>query len=632
MTLAGSHVLLQAGGMKNMGHNLVQTGTSQASARLCRLLSNPSSRFLALQGLVTIILSYELLFGAESVVSRVMSNSLVVGLWLGILVIAMLPQAVLGAAWFSAGLVAADTLLVTTVIYLSGNARSDLYIAYFVLLLVAASVRRLSHLLGLSLLLSAGYAVVLYEGVLQTGVMGTGQLLGIPVLLVMAVFYGVALESTAVVQEEKVSLQKDVEQLKKTEEELETAKTHLEARIKSLKEDLVKANVDLREGHVVRQGLERQLHEAQKMEAVGRVTARIAGEFGALFAVIGKQTGVMLSGLQPNDPVRSSADELFRVGERAATLTAQLIALECESRHVGHIWSVQTVFADLHSMIVSLLPDHIELIVQVDEQVAYAEVDREGLETVFLQLVVNARDAMPNGGRLTIEIKTIEDLSTLARPVSINTTHSQILIQISDTGTGMSLDTQAHMFEPLFSTKETNIGLGLTAVFGIVKQNCGFLDVESRSGQGTVVRVLFPAVPAQEVRDETTPKALMAKGDETILLVEESEIERKLARSILHRHRYRVLEAASSVEALMLTQHFKGIVHLAVSPLVMREIGGRELARRLLRQHPTMKTLFVSGYDDETIQHHRINQRFVLQHPYRQSGLVEKVREILDAA
>lgn len=615
-----------------MGQNLAQPGSPQASDRLYRLLSDPSSRFLVLQGLVTIILSYELLFGAESVVSRVMSNGLVMGLWCGLVTIAMLPQAVLRAAWFSAGLVAVDTLLVTTVIYLSGNARSDLYIAYFVLVLVAASVRRLSHLLGLSLLLSAGYAVVLYEGILQTGVMVTGQLLGIPVLLLMAVFYGVALESTAVAQEEKTSLLKDVEQLKKTEKELETAKTHLEGRIRALKEDLAKANADLREGHLVRQGLERQLHEAQKIEAVGRVVARIAGEFGALFAVIGKQTGVMLSGLQLNDPLRSSADELFRVGEKAATLTAQLIALECESRQVRHILPVQAVFADLHSMIVSLLPDHIELIAHVDKQMAYAEVDREGLETVFLQLVVNARDAMPNGGRLTIEIKTIEDLSQLARPVSISPPRSQILIQISDTGTGMSLDTQAHMFEPLFSTKETNIGLGLTAVFGIVRHNCGFLDVESRPGQGTVVRVVFPAASAQEVREEMTPKAMLTKGDETILLVEENEIERKLARSILQRHRYRVLEAASSVEALMLTRHYKGIVHLTVSPLVMREIGGRELARQLLSQHPTMKALFVSGYDDETIQHHRINQRFVLQHPYRQSGLVEKVRETLDAA
>ncbi|MBH0202131.1 MAG: response regulator [Nitrospira sp.] len=615
-----------------MGQNLVQTGSSQASDRLCRLLSNPSSRVLVLQGLVTIILSYELLFGAESVVSRVISNGLVMGLWCGLLGIAMLPQAVLGTVWFSTGLVAADTLLVTTVIYLSGNARSDLYIAYFVLMLVAASVRRLSHLLGLSLLLSAGYAIVLYEGVLQTGIMGTGQLLGIPVLLVMAVFYGVALESTTVAQEEKASLLKDVEGLKKTEEELETAKTRLEVRIKSLKEDLARANADLRDGHIVRQGLERQLHEVQKMEAVGRVAARIAGEFGALFAVIGKQTGIMLSGLQPNDPLRSSADELFRVGEKAATLTAQLIALEYESRHVRRIVSVQAVFADLHSTITSLLPDHIELVVQSDKQMAYAEVDREGLETILLQLVVNARDAMPNGGRLTIEAKTIEDLSQSAQPTLINRAGSQILIQIRDTGTGMSLNTQAHMFEPLFSTKETNIGLGLTAVFGIVKQNGGRLDIESQPGQGTVVRVLFPAAPAQAVREEMTPKAMLAKGNETILLVEENEIERKLARSILQRHGYRVLEAASSIEALLLTQQYKGIVHLTLSPLVMREIGGRELARRLLSQHPTMKALFVSGYDDETIQHHRINQRCVLQQPYRRFGLVEKVRELLDAA
>ena len=128
------------------------------------------------------------------------------------------------------------------------------------------------------------------------------------------------------------------------------------------------------------------------------------------------------------------------------------------------------------------------------------------------------------------------------------------------------------------------------------------------------------------------PKAMLAKGDETILLVKENEIERKLALSALQRYRYRVLDAASSVEALMLTQQYNGIVHLTVSPLVMPEIGGRELARRLLRQHPTMKRLFVSGYDDETIQHHRINQRFVLQQPYRQSGLIEKVRDVLDAA
>jgi two-component system cell cycle sensor histidine kinase/response regulator CckA len=147
--------------------------------------------------------------------------------------------------------------------------------------------------------------------------------------------------------------------------------------------------------------------------------------------------------------------------------------------------SVHAVLADLHGVIASLLPNHVQLTIQLDKQVAYAELDREGLETVFYQLVVNARDAMPNGGRLTIEVKTIDGFSKSNRPLSIESAFHQILIQISDTGTGMNLDTQAHMFEPLFSTKETNIGLGLTAVFGIVKQNGGTLEVDSRPGQGT---------------------------------------------------------------------------------------------------------------------------------------------------
>ena len=163
-------------------------GLCQASNRLYRLLTNTTSRCLVLQGLVSIILSYELLFGSDSVISRVMSNTLVMGLWLGMAALAMLPAAVLTSTWFTAGLVTADTMLVTSIIYLSGNARSDLYIAYFVLVLVAASVRRLSHVLGLSLFLSVGYALVLYEASLQSGTLLTGQLLGIPVLLVMAVF------------------------------------------------------------------------------------------------------------------------------------------------------------------------------------------------------------------------------------------------------------------------------------------------------------------------------------------------------------------------------------------------------------------------------------------------------------
>jgi len=593
------------------------------SRRLNRLLMNPQSRYLVLQGLVTIILSYELVFNGGVVITAATSQSLVGALWLGLTAVALLPNTVLTTTWFGAALVLVDTAVVTAVIYLSGNARSDLYIAYFVLMLVATSVRRLSHVMGLSFLLSLGYAAVLYGGVIQSETAATGQLLGIPVLLVMAVFYGVALEVTAVTQEENTTLLRDVESLKNTEDELRRRKTQLEERIQGLREQLSRTQVELRDGQALRVGLERQLHEVQKMEAVGRVTAGIASEFGSLFSVIGKQTGIMLSRLQPGDPLRASADELFRAGEQAATLTAQLIALKLDERQVQDAVPIHRIVLDMHPLIRSLLPSTIELTMRATEQGAYAEVDREGLENVLFQLVVNARDAMVGGGRLTIEVTTINESVELKGP--------HVMIRITDSGTGMNLDTQSHMFEPFFSTKETNIGLGLTAVYGIVKQNGGRLDVESRPGQGTTVRVVFPAVPASK-RDECFPEPISAKGNETVLLVEENELHRKLARSTLQRHRYRVLEAASSVEALMIIQQYKGVVHLTVSPLVMPEMGGRELARRLLTQHPMMKALFVSSYDDETIHHHRINQRCIIQHPYRRSGLVEKVRAVLDAA
>lgn len=615
-----------------MEHCSAHSQSNQAPDRLYRMLTDSGSRYLVLQGLVTIILSYELLFGADSILSRVATNSVVMGLWIGVVALVMLPRTVFEGAWFGPMLVTLDTILVTAAIYLSGNARSDLYITYFVLMLLAASVRRLGHLFGLALLLSTGYAVVLYEGFLNTGVPVTGQLLGIPVLVVMAVFYGVALENTAVVQKEKDSLQKDIQGLKKTEEDLVAAKTELEARIAALKSDLTKAKTDLREGQLTRQGLERQLQEAQKLEAVGRVAARIASEFGTLFAAVGKQTGVMLAHLQQHDPIRATVDELFKVGEQAATLTAQLIALNIERGLDRNRVSVHAVLAEVRSMITDLLPEQIELKVQLDPQAAYADIDREGLETVLFQLVVNARDAMPNGGRLIIGVKTVDMPIKSTQAVSTSATTPQVEITISDTGTGMNLDTQAHMFEPLFSTKEMNVGLGLTAVFGIVKQHGGRLEVDSRPGKGTAVRVYFAAAAVPDRQEESLPKAMLAKGGETILLVEEDEIERKLAKSVLQRHHYHVLEAVSPVEALMKTQQYQGIVHLTVSPLVMPEIGGRELARRLLDLQPTMKTLFLSSYDDETIRQHRINQRFVLQQPYRQTGLIGKVREMLDAA
>jgi CheY-like chemotaxis protein len=195
----------------------------------------------------------------------------------------------------------------------------------------------------------------------------------------------------------------------------------------------------------------------------------------------------------------------------------------------------------------------------------------------------------------------------------------------------MSQETQSQMFEPFFSTKEMNMGLGLTAVYSIVKHSAGQVDVVSQPGRGTVVRVMLPF--AGQGRSPAPPilANVSAKGGETVLLVEPNEIDRKLALSTLLRHRYQVLEASSSVEALLLMQQYPGAVHVAVSDLMMPEIDGRDLARRLLEQHPKMKPLFVSGYDDEAMVSHHLNPRYLLRRPYRQAGLVEKVRELLDA-
>ena len=577
-------------------------------------------RYVVLQALVGIMLGYQLLFGPEPIVSRAMGEFIVGGLIVLIGGLLAVPSGILQAAWFSGALITIDTALVTGTMYLSGHARSELYLAYFILMLIAASLRRLSHVIAFSLLLCAGYGLVLYQGAVQTGVLSVGQLMGIPVLLVMAIFYGMALETIGSERQQKTQLLHSIEALRQTEQALQASREQLEIRIKGLKDDLSKANAMVQQEKSERQGLERQLVEAQKMEAVGRITSGLANEFSHLFSVIGKQTGVVLSRLLPEDPLYGAVDEIFRMGEQAAVLTAQLAALDLQHRQFRHVISMQTVMEDLSPVIRGLLPDRIHCQITIEPGPLDVEVDREGIEQVLLNLAVNARDAMLKGGRLAIGISPGKAAHT-----------SAVRIEVSDTGSGMTRDTQSRMFEPFFSTKETNVGLGLTSVYGIVKQHGGQVDVTSLPGEGTTVRIYLPALAGVVTATHPAEYSVAAKGQETILLVEPHEIERKLALSTLRRHRYQVLEASSPVEALMLAQQHTGAVHITVSGLLMPEISGRELAKRLLKQHPTMKALFVTGYDDEAIISHRINRRFLLRRPYRQRGLVEKVRELIDA-
>ncbi|HET7909869.1 MAG TPA: ATP-binding protein, partial [Nitrospira sp.] len=317
--------------------------------------------------------------------------------------------------------------------------------------------------------------------------------------------------------------------------------------------------------------------------------------------------------------------------EQAAALTAQLAMLDLEHRQFRHVISMRTVMEDLSAVIRGLLPERIHCHIAIEPGPLDVEVDREGIEQVLLNLAVNARDAMPQGGRLTIGVSPSHSSADGRLPSAGNGRTAAVRIEVCDTGSGMTRDTQSRMFEPFFSTKETNVGLGLTSVYGIVKQHGGRVDVTSQPGQGTTVRIYLPALSGVVTATHPAEYSVAAKGQETVLLVEPHEIERKLALATLRRHRYQVLEASSPVEAIMLAQQYTGAVHVTVSGLLMPEISGRELAKRLLKQYPTMKALFVTGYDDEAIISHRINRRFLLRRPYRQRGLVEKVRELIDA-
>ena len=596
-----------------------------------RLLSHSRTRTIFLQSLVAGILSYELLVSNETIFGHTVSRMVALGLIVISAVIMLLPRTALESAWFPGALISINTLLVTGTIYLSGTASSELYLTYFLLLLIASSAPSLRQLLGLSVIICAGYGVLVYEHAMQSGTLEVGHLLGIPVLLIMSVFYGLTLETVAAERRRNRLLRENVQGLKQSEQVLEERRTQLETRVQGLKQGLSRANQEIRQGMVERTGLERQLREAQKFEAVGRLASRLAHEFNQVLAVIGSQTGVIVSRLKPDDPLHGQVDEIFRSGERAATLTAQLLALRLDETTIRDTLSLGPAIVSMRATLQALLPGRIDVRVPDESTPVLVEIGHDRLEYLLLHLVANARDAMPATGRVDIALDVVTGELLPAEQLEKNPRKRMARIAVSDSGGGMNLDVQAQMFEPFFSTKETHAGLGLTLVYGIVRQYEGMVEVQSQPGQGTTVRVYLPLVERNGVvRDTRVLTEALSKGAETVLLVEEDEIARKLALSTLHCHRYHVLEAGSAVEALLVAQQHQGPIHLTVSHLSMPEISGRELAKRLVLQHPKMKALFVSGFSDDTIASHRVNKKYFLQQPYRQHDLAGKVRELLD--
>ena len=354
--------------------------------------------------------------------------------------------------------------------------------------------------------------------------------------------------------------------------------------------------------------LEAELRQSQKMEAVGRLAGGIAHDFNNLLTVISGRSDLLLHRLRADDPVRKDVELIKRVGERAATLTRQLLAFSRKQVLQTRVLALDAVVADLEPMLQRLIGEDVELVTTIAPGVGRVQADPAQLEQVVLNLVVNARDAMPAGGRLTIGLADVEVDAAFVTANPSATAGPHVVLAVSDTGDGIPPEVQPRIFEPFFTTKEPGkgTGLGLAMVYGIVKQHEGTIVVDSETGRGTTFRVYLRRVDAPVAVVAAPPPARTAGGSGTILLVEDEDDVRDLAREILALEGFSVLEAATPGEALRACERHAGVIDLVVTDVVMPEMSGRELAVRLLERRPGTKVLYISGYSEDAIAQHGV--------------------------
>jgi len=380
--------------------------------------------------------------------------------------------------------------------------------------------------------------------------------------------------------------------------------------------------------------LERQLRMAQKMEAIGRLSGGIAHDFNNLLGVIIGYSRVLKRGLGTNTALCEHALEIEKAGQRAASLTKQLLAFSRQQVLTPAILNLNTLASDMEKMLPQLLGEDVKVSMVLDPKLGNVKADQSQIEQVIMNLAVNARDAMPMGGKLKIETANAEldQAYVWAHPGA--KVGSYVLLAVTDTGTGMDAATLTHIFEPFFTTKELGkgTGLGLATVYGIVKQSNGYIGLESVVGQGTSFQIYLPrhaGEPAVEQKPDSTDNL---RGSETILLVEDSEPLRKLAKAFLESSGFLVLSAESGEDALVVAARFGKAVNLLLTDVVMPGINGRVLAESLLPRQPGMKVLYMSGYSDSFIAGHGVLDRGIhlLHKPFIEEVLIRKVREVLD--
>jgi two-component system cell cycle sensor histidine kinase/response regulator CckA len=384
-----------------------------------------------------------------------------------------------------------------------------------------------------------------------------------------------------------------------------------------------------------RKHLEEQLAVSRKMEAVGQLAGGIAHDFNNLLAVIMGYSELLLEAFPPDDPRNRKVHQIKKAGDRAASLTRQLLAFSRKQVVRPRVLDLNALVDDLSKMLSRIVREDIELTTILRPEIGHIVADPGQVEQVIINLVVNARDAIPNGGKVIIETANSHLDEHYCRSHPTVKPGRYVMVAISDTGIGMDAKTQARIFEPFFTTKEQGkgTGLGLATVYGIVKQSEGNIWVYSQVGKGTTFKVYFPLIdrpPELVWTDRDRVESL--RGSETILLAEDAEDLRELTRSLLENNGYRVIVAENTEGAIRLAEQENEPIHLLLTDVVMPGMNGRQLAERIKANHPAVRVLYMSGYPSDVIVHHGILEQgiFLIEKPFSEATLMRKLREVLE--
>jgi two-component system, cell cycle sensor histidine kinase and response regulator CckA len=395
-----------------------------------------------------------------------------------------------------------------------------------------------------------------------------------------------------------------------------------------------KALLSINRDITARKLLEEQFRQSQKMDAVGRLAGGIAHDFNNLLTAIIGYSQLALRSVDRENPLLNNFVEIEKAGKRAATLTNKLLAFSRKQVIQPRILNLNYAISDIEKMLARLIGENIEISLYLSDKLWLVKVDLGQIEQVLVNLVVNARDAMPQGGKLIIETSNITLDETYARQHLDVESGDYTMLVVSDTGIGMDAITLSHIFEPFFTTKESGkgTGLGLSTVYGIVKQNSGHIWVYSEPSHGTTFKVYFPRVKDGVESGEQPEPVDSIKGKETILVVEDEDAVRNLVRQILLSKGYTVLEASNGVDALLLLEQHSQPIHLIITDVIMPFMSGKEFADKAIGKHKDMKVLFMSGYTDETVLPHGVFDpgAAFIQKPFTTASLALKVRELLD--